>query len=44
MPDIVGHAYMYDKHDMSCVKIKNISLGKNNANIQNNQIYDKKIG
>ena len=31
MPDIVGHAYMYDKHAMSCVKIKNISLGKNNA-------------
>ena len=33
MTSIVGHAYMYDKHYMSCLKIKNIRLGKNNANI-----------
>ena len=39
----VGHAYMYDKHYMPCLKIKNIRLGKNNANIQNKQIYNKKI-
>ena len=32
MSSIVGHAYMYDKH-MLCLKIKNIRLGKNNANI-----------
>ena len=33
MPSIVHHAYMYDKHYMSCLKIKNIHIGKNNANI-----------
>ena len=33
MPSIVRHAYMYDKHYMSCLKIKNIHIGKNNANI-----------
>ena len=33
MASIVGHAYIYDKHYMSCLKIKNIRLGKNNANI-----------
>ena len=41
MPSIVGHAYMYDKHYMPSLKIKNIRLGKNNANIQNKQIYNK---
>ena len=43
MPSIVGHAYMSDKHYMPCLKIKNICLGKNNANIYNKQIYNKKI-
>ena len=43
MPSIVGHAYMYDKHYMPCLEIKNIRLGKNNANIQNEQIYNQKI-
>ena len=33
MPSIAGHAYMCDKHDMSCLKIKNIRIGKNNATI-----------
>ena len=33
MPSIVGHAYIYDKHYMPCLNIKNIRLGKNNANI-----------
>ena len=33
MPSIVGQAYMYDKRYMLCLKIKNIHLGKNNANI-----------
>ena len=33
MPSIVGHAYMYDKHFMPCLKIRNVRLGKNNANI-----------
>ena len=28
---------------MPCSKNKNIRLGKNNANIQNKQIYNKKI-
>ena len=42
MPSIVGRAYMYDKH-MPCLKIKKIRLGKNNANIQSKQIYNKKI-
>ena len=32
MPSTVGETYMYDKHYMSCLKIKNIRLGKNNAN------------
>ena len=43
MPNIVGHAYMYDKHYMPCLKIKNIRLGKNNANIYNANIYNKKV-
>ena len=43
MPSIVGHAYMYGKHYMPCLKIKNICLGKNNTNIYNKQIYNKKI-
>ena len=43
MPSIVGHAYMYNKHYMSCLKIKNIRLGKNNANIYNANIYNKKV-
>ena len=34
---------MYDEHYMPCMKIKNIPLGKNNANIQNKQIYEKKL-
>ena len=42
-PSIVGHTYMYDKHYMPCPKIKNIRLGKRNANIQNKQIYSKKL-
>ena len=33
MPSIVGHAYMYDKHYMACMKIKNIRLGINSTNI-----------
>ena len=43
MPSIVGHAYMHDKHYMSCLKIKNIRFGKNNANIQNKQIHNEKL-
>ena len=27
-PGIVGHAYMYDKHYMPCLKIKYIPIGK----------------
>ena len=42
MPSIVDHAHMYDNH-MPCLKIKNVCLGKNNSNIQNKQIYNKKI-
>ena len=33
MPSIVSHAYMYDKHYIPCLKIKNVRLGKNDANI-----------
>ena len=33
MPSIVSHAYMYDKHYIPCMKIKNIRLGKNDANM-----------
>ena len=43
MPSIVGQACMYDEHYMPCLKIKNIRLGQNNANIQNKQIYKKKL-
>ena len=43
MCSIFGHAQMYDKHYMQCLKIKNIRLGKNNANIWNKQIYNEKI-
>ena len=28
-----SQAYMYDKHYMSCLKIKSICLEKNNANV-----------
>ena len=31
MPSILGHAYMYDKHYMQCIKTKN------------KQIYDEEI-
>ena len=41
MHSIVGHAYMYDKHYIPCLKVKSIRIGKNNANIQNKQIYNK---
>ena len=40
---IVGHAHVSDKHYMPRLKIKNMCLGKNDANIQNKQIYNKKI-
>ena len=43
MPSIVGQAYMYDKHYMPCLIIKNIRLEKNNAIIWNKQIYNEKI-
>ena len=33
MLSIVGHAYMYDKRYMPYLKLKNIHIGKNNANI-----------
>ena len=33
MPSIFGHAYMNDKHYIPFMKIKNICLAKNNANI-----------
>ena len=39
----VGHAHVSDKHYMPRLKIKNMCLGKNDANIQNKQIYNKKI-
>ena len=31
MPSIFGHAYIYDKHYMLCLKMKNILLGNNDA-------------
>ena len=43
MPSIFGHAYMNDKHYIPFMKIKNICLAKNNANIQNKQIHNKKL-
>ena len=43
MPSIVGHAYMYDKNYMPCLKIKNICIGKNNAKTYKKQICNKKI-
>ena len=39
----VGHAHVSDKHYMPRLKMKNMCLGKNDSNIQNKQIFNKKI-
>ena len=42
MARIVGHAYTYDKHYITCLKIKSIRIGKRNAN-RTNKFITKKI-